>query len=72
MKPERKAILTELPSGFLNNLPEEDQKAILEIVGKPIEFVGYDEDGRAELEFTDGNEVFHSILVGRKFIRPVK
>jgi hypothetical protein len=72
MKPKRRAILTELPPGFLDDLPEEDQKAILEIVGKPIEFVGYDEDGRAELEFTDGNEVFHSIFIGRKFVRRVK
>jgi hypothetical protein len=72
MKLRRKAILTELPPGFLDDLPEEDQKAILDVVGKPIEFVGYDEDGRAELAFTDTNEVFHSIWVGRDFIRPVK
>jgi len=72
MKPNRRAILTELPPGFLDDLPEEDQKAILEIVGKPIEFVGYDEDGRAELRFTDGNEAFHAIWVGREFVRPLK
>jgi hypothetical protein len=72
MKPKRRAILTELPPGFLDDLPEEDQKAILDIVGKPIEFMGYDEDGRAELTFADGNEVFHSIWVARKFVRPVK
>jgi hypothetical protein len=61
VKPRQKEILTQLPPGLLNDLPEEDQKAISDVVGKPIEFVGYDEDGRAELTFTDGNEVFHSI-----------
>jgi hypothetical protein len=71
MKPKRRATLTELPPGFLDDLPEEDQKAILEIVGKPIEFLGYDEDGRAELKFTDGNKVFHSIFVRREFVRLV-
>jgi hypothetical protein len=72
MKPKKRAILTELPPGVIDDLPKEDQKAIIDIVGKPIEFVGCDEDGRAELKFTDGNEVFHSIFVGRKFFRRVK
>jgi hypothetical protein len=61
VNPRQKAILTRLPAGFLDDLPEEDQKAISGVVGKPIEFVGYDEDGRTELTFTDGNEVFHSL-----------
>jgi hypothetical protein len=30
----------------MDDLPDEDQKAISEIVGKPITFNGYDELGR--------------------------
>jgi hypothetical protein len=72
MKPGQKAILTELPPGFLDDLPEEDQKAILDIVGKPIRFVGFDDLGQAELEFREANGTFHFIYVAPKFIQPVK
>ncbi len=72
MKPRRKAILTELPQGFLDDLPEEDQKAILDIVGKPIRFVGFDDFGQAELEFREANGTLHFIYVAPKFIRTVK
>jgi hypothetical protein len=53
MKPrsKRKVILAALPAGFIDNLPPEDQRALLEAVGKPAMLNGYDEDGRAELEF---------------------
>ncbi len=46
-------IFLALPRGLLDGLPEEDQRAILAMVGKPVMLVGYDEDGRAELEFDD-------------------
>jgi hypothetical protein len=72
MKPGDMVVLDELPPGFLQDLPEEDQYAISEIVGKPVEFVGYDDDGRVELTFTDRNEVIHFMWVGRDFIRPVR
>jgi hypothetical protein len=72
MKPRQKAILTELPPGFLDDLPEEDQKAILDIVGKPIRFVGFDDSGQAELEFREANGTRHLIYVAPKCIRRVK
>ena len=62
------AVLKELPPGFINDLPPEDQAAITEIVGKPISLLGYDKDGRAELEFTDQQGIFHTIYVLPKFI----
>jgi hypothetical protein len=65
-------VLNALPPGLIEDLPEEDQDAISDVVGKPIEFVGYDDDGRAELTFVDKNEVGHSIFVTRDFIRSVK
>ena len=68
-------ILRAVPPGLLNDLPEEDQRAILAIVGKPVEFRGYDGDGRAELCFpdpfyeqTDESTYTHSIWVRPDFI----
>ena len=72
MNPGQKAIITELPVGFLDDLPKEDQKAILDIVGKPIRFVGFDDFGQAELEFRESNGTLHFIYVASKFIRPAK
>jgi hypothetical protein len=71
LKPGDKVLLTQLPPGLLSGLPREDQRAISEIVGKPILLVEFDDDGRAELEFVDRNEVFHYIYVDPKFISPV-
>jgi hypothetical protein len=69
-------VLTVLPPGLLDGLPEEDQRAISAIVGRPVLLCGYDQDGRAELEFDDpfdgrpGTfEHTHTIFVSPKFIR---
>ena len=69
-KPKRgsQVILTKLPPGFTDDLPLSDQKAILRIVGKPVQFVGFTRDGRAELEFVDDEEVIHFIYVKPEFI----
>ena len=68
-------LLTSIPPGFLEGLPEEDQNAIAAIVGKRVVLVGYDEDGRAELHFddpfdtrTDDYSHSHSIWVAPEFI----
>ena len=67
-------ILVQLPPGFLDNLPSEDQTAIVSKVGKAVLLVGYDEDGRAELELEGDrrDRVLHtrSIWVHPSFIRP--
>jgi len=69
-KPGEKVVLTEVPPGLLDDLPEEDQQAIRAVVGKPILFNEYDEDGRAGLEFTDADGNCHFIYVSPGFIRP--
>ena len=46
-------VLITVPPGLVDGLPDEDQRAINAIVGKPVMLVGYDGDGRAELEFPD-------------------
>ena len=71
-------IFVALPPGLIDGLPEEDQCAIAAMVGKPVTFVGYDEDGRAELEFDDpftreptGSHT-HSIWVKPEFIARIQ
>jgi hypothetical protein len=64
----RNVILKALPPGLLDDLPVEDQRAISAIVGKPVKLNEYDEDGRAELEFTDSEDVIHFIYVDPTFI----
>jgi len=71
-KPGDMVVLTAVPPGLLDNLPVEDQKAISEVVGKPVLLNEYDEDGRAELEFTERDGTGHSIWVNPSFIRPAK
>jgi hypothetical protein len=68
-------VLTSLPPGLLDGLPQEDQNAIVAIVGKPVLLVGYDEDGRAELHFDDPFDGrvgdyshTHSIWVAPEFV----
>jgi hypothetical protein len=67
-RPGDKVVLTEVPPGMLDGLPEEDRQAIAEIVGKPILLIDYD-DGRAELEFKDRNGEIHFVYVSPEFIR---
>jgi hypothetical protein len=64
-----KVLLAILPPGLLRGLPREDQKAIREIVGKPVLLEEYDEDGRAVLTFTDSKNVGHSIFVSPDYIK---
>jgi hypothetical protein len=68
-----------LPPGLLDGLPEEDQRAIAAMVGRPVTLVGYDEDGRAELHFddpfharTDDCSHTHSIWVAPEFIARIQ
>jgi hypothetical protein len=71
-KPGNRVLLTKVPPGFLRGLPKADKKAISEIVGRPILLVKYDDDERAELEFTDANGVLHFIYVKPSYIKLVK
>jgi hypothetical protein len=69
LKRGEKVVLTALPPGFVDDLPEEDRRAISGVVGKPITLSKYERDGRAELEFTDSEDVIHFIYVDPKFIK---
>jgi hypothetical protein len=67
-KPGQRLVLRSLPKGLIDDLPLEDKRAISEVVGKPILLKGYDEEGRAKLEFTDRNDVIHALYVDPRFI----
>ena len=67
--PGELVVLIAIPRGMLDDLPEEDQLAIKEIVGKPILLNEYDDAGRAELEFTDRDGKFHFLYVAPDFIK---
>jgi hypothetical protein len=69
LKPGRLVFLKGLPPGFVDGLPEEEQKAITSRVGRPILFIKYDRDGRAELEFMDKDDGIHMLYVQPKYIR---
>ena len=71
-KPGDSVVLTEVPPGLLEGLPSEDQTAIVEVVGKQVLLVGYEDDGRAELEFTDEHGTIHFIFVNPTFIRAAR
>jgi hypothetical protein len=62
MVPGQMVILREAPPALLSGLPPEDQEAILDIVGRPVEFSGYS-FGQAEIEFIDRNGDGHSLWV---------
>jgi hypothetical protein len=68
----KRVLLKGIPPGFSDDLPQEDQEAISNVIGKSVLLVGYDKDGRAELEFTAGEGNFHTIYVDPKFIDAAK
>jgi hypothetical protein len=65
-------VLEKLPPGLIDGLPKSDQEAIAAIVGVPIQFLGYEEDGRIGLEFVDDYGIFHHIYVDRQYVKAIK
>jgi hypothetical protein len=71
-EPGTKVVLTSLPPGLLDGLPQGDQEAITATVGQAVRLVDYDDVGRAELEFTDKRGDTHYIYVKPEYLRPVE
>ena len=67
-----KVVLIGIPPGLTCGLPTEDQRSILEAVGKVVHLNDYDEDGRAELEFIDTEGTIHYIYTDPDYIRPAE
>lgn len=70
LKRKQKVTFNVLPPGLIDGLPEEDQRAISGVVGKPVFFEGYERNGTVKLEFMDSDETIHMIWVEPKFIKP--
>jgi hypothetical protein len=70
--PGESVVLVNLPPGFLDDLPEGDQLEISEVLGKPIRLNNYDEEGRAELEFSDSEGTVQFLYVQPEFIQVAK
>ena len=66
----QKVTLKVVPPGLIDGLPEEDQRAISAVVGKPVVLEGYERNGTVKLEFIDKDSSIHSIWVEPKFIKP--
>jgi len=69
-KPGDKVVLKALPPGFTDDLPEEERRAITARLGRPIMLMGYDQDGRVELELMAQDDSIHTLYVDLKFVRP--
>lgn len=67
-RPGEMVVLTAVPLGLLENLPANDQQAILDMVGRPVRLNEYDDLGRAELEFSDDDGTIHFIYVNPSFL----
>ena len=63
-------VLKALPPGFTDDLPEDEQRAISARIGRPIMLMGYDGDGKAELEFMAQDDSIHTLCVDLKFVTP--
>jgi hypothetical protein len=64
-------VVTHLPPGWTDDLPEEDQEAIRLILGKPIRFEGYEENDRAEVSFVDDRGHIHFMYLRSEFVGPL-
>jgi hypothetical protein len=74
-RPGDMVVLTAVPLGLLDGLPQEDQQAITAMVGQPVLLVGYDDAGTVEISFddpfdirTDAYSNTHSVWVPPAFI----
>lgn len=69
LQPGDLVIVLSIPSALLSGLPEDDQDAILSVVGKPVKFAGMSY-GQAEIEFRDPRGDEHTIWIDADQIRP--
>lgn len=61
-----KVFFTKAPESLIRGLPLEDQNAIKAQEGKPMQVIGFDEYGHAEMWFTAADGKMHTIWVDPK------
>jgi len=62
-------ILLQAPNELLSDLPDEDQTAINDQIGKTMSIQGFDEYSHVELEFVSEDEMMHFIWVDSSNLR---
>jgi hypothetical protein len=60
------------PDSLLKGLPPEDQEAIQQQAGSPLQIVGFSEHGNAELEFRSGEHDYRTIWIEPKHLVKVR
>lgn len=60
--------VVEIPAQLPCGLPQEDQLAIRQQVGRTLIIAAFNEDGHAELEFIDGSGCMHTIWLAPCFL----
>ena len=70
LQPGDLVILRSVPASLLTGLPDEDQAAIRDAIGKTVKFAGITY-GQAELEFRDRQGDVHTIWVDTDRIEPI-
>jgi hypothetical protein len=58
-----KVLFKQAPETLLHGLLQEDQNAIKAQEGRPLEIIGFDKYGHAEMEFTAADGGMHTIWV---------
>lgn len=61
-------MVCEIPVSLIAGLPIEDQNSISVQKGRELTIVGFDKSGAVELEFTDVEDVIHTIWIEPAFL----
>jgi hypothetical protein len=70
--PGGSVFIRETPPGLFSGLSEDDQRAVFAILNEPIRLNAYDDEGRAELEFTDSQGMIHFLYVSQDLIKTIE
>jgi len=52
-----------IPESLVRGLPDSDTHAINNCLGQSFKIAGFNDQGEAEIEFTDGENEFHTIWI---------
>lgn len=58
-----------IPESLVRGLPQSDQRAINDCLGRSFKISGFNDQGEAEIEFTEAEDEFHTIWIGTACLR---
>lgn len=65
-------VILKISQNLLSDLPQEDQDAIKNCVGKKFSIAGFDALGNVEVEFVDGQGNPHTIWIESNCVSKIK